>query len=85
MPAFGVGGNEHLFCCGIWDTVYGLWIRPKEPKFSYKLFWMQDIGHCTKAATDPKNWIREPAGSDLDPDPLTHETFFHQPKSTPNA
>ena len=29
-----------------------------------------------KAAMDPKNWIREPAGSDSDPDPLTHGTFF---------
>ena len=28
-----------------------------------------------KAATDPKNWIRDPAGSDPDPDPLTHGTY----------
>ena len=31
-----------------------------------------------KAAPDPKNWIRDPAGSDPDPDPLTLRTFFHQ-------
>ena len=38
-----------------------------------------------KAATDPTNWIRDPAGSDPDPDPLTNGTFFHQPKNTQNA
>ena len=32
------------------------------------------------AATDPKNWIRYPADSDPDPDPLTNGTFFHQSK-----
>ena len=41
----------------------------------------------TKAATDPKNWIRDPAGSDPDPDPdpLTHGTFFHWPKIPQNV
>ena len=41
----------------------------------------------TKAATDPKNWIRDPAGSDPDPDPdpLAHGTFFHWPKIPQNV
>ena len=37
--------------------------------------WSQLIPPLNKAATDPKNWIRDPVGSDLDLDPLTHETF----------
>ena len=32
---------------------------------------------CTKAATDPKNWIRDPVGTDPDPDPLTNGAIFH--------
>ena len=32
-------------------------------------------GFRSKAATDPKNWIRDPAGSDPDPDPLVHGTY----------
>ena len=31
----------------------------------------------TKAATDPKNWIRDSVGSDPDPDPLTNGAIFH--------
>ena len=38
-----------------------------------------------KAATDPKNWIRDPAGSDPDPDPLTHGTSFHKSKIPQNV
>ena len=30
----------------------------------------------TKAATDQENWIRGPAGSDPDPNSLTHGTFY---------
>ena len=40
-----------------------------------------------KAATDPKKWIRDPAGSDPvpDPDPLTHGTIFHWSKIPQNV
>ena len=40
-----------------------------------------------KAATDPKNWIRDPAGSDPDPDPdpLTHGTHSIGEKNTKNV
>ena len=50
---------------------------------------MQGVLHIysvtAKAATDPKNWIRDPAGSDPDPDPLTHDAFFQWPKRPQNV
>ena len=48
-------------------------LPPEQPLHQVKNLIVVD----TKAATDPKNWIRDPAGSDPDPDPLTNGTFFY--------